>query len=98
MSLGARRDYHEFLTTPIIRQALTVIVPEYDRVALVLTKPVRAGLHSLAQGTLLQAFALTVGIGRIAEDPVSLTNSGPPSLINTGTESHEPQSVIQGSA
>ena len=71
MSLGARRDYHEFLTTPIIRQALTVIVPEYDRVALVLTKPVRAGLHSLAQGTLLQAFALTVGIGRIVEDPVN---------------------------
>ena len=71
MSLGARRDYYEFLTTPIIRQALTVIVPEYDRVALVLTKPVRAGLHSLAQGTLLQAFALTVGIGRIVEDPVN---------------------------
>ena len=31
--LGARRDYHAFLTTPIIRQALTVIVPQYDRVA-----------------------------------------------------------------
>ena len=71
MSLGARRDYHEFLTTPIIRQALTVVVPEYDRVAPVLTKPVRAGLHSLVQGSLLQAFALTVGIGRIVEDPVN---------------------------
>ena len=33
MSLGARRDYHAFLTTPIIRQALTVIVSEYDHVA-----------------------------------------------------------------
>ena len=29
------------------------------------------GLHSLAQGSLLQGFALTTGIGRIAEDPVA---------------------------
>lgn len=71
MSLGARRDYHAFLTTPIIRQALTVIVAEYDHVAPVFVKPVRSGLHALAQGSLLQAFALTVGIGRIAEDPVA---------------------------
>jgi len=70
LSLGARRDYHAFLTTPIIRQALTPIVPQYDRVAPVLTKPVRPGLHSLAQGSLLQTFALAVGIGRLAEDPV----------------------------
>ena len=70
MSLQTRRDYHEFLTTPIIRQALTVVVPEYDQVAPVLTKPVRPGLHALAQGSLLQCFALTVGIGRIIEDPV----------------------------
>lgn len=73
MSLGARRDYHTFLTTPIVRQALTVIVPEYDHVAPVLAKPVRPGLHALAQGSLLQAFALTVGIGRFAEDPVART-------------------------
>lgn len=71
LSLGARRDYHTFLTTPIIRQALAVVVPEYDRVAPLLTKPVRPGLHALAQGSLLQAFALTVGIGRIVEDPVA---------------------------
>ena len=71
MSLGARRDYHAFLTTPIIRQALTVVVPEYDRAAPVLTKPVRPGLHSLAQGSLMQAFALTVGIGRLVDDPVN---------------------------
>ena len=71
MSLGARRDYHEFLTTPIIRQALTVVVPEYDKVAPVLTKPVRPGSHSLAQGSLLQAYALSIGIGRIVKDPVS---------------------------
>lgn len=70
MSLQTRRDYHEFLTTPIIRQALTVVVPEYDAVAPVLAKPVRSGLRSLAQGSLLQAFALAVGIGRIAETPV----------------------------
>ena len=35
-----------------------------------LAKPVRPGLHSLAQGSLLQCFALTTGIGRIIEDPV----------------------------
>jgi len=28
MSLGARRDYQAFLSTPIIRQALAVVVPE----------------------------------------------------------------------
>lgn len=71
MSLQTRRDYHAFLTTPIIRQALTVVVPEFDAVAPVLAKPVRPGLHSLAQGSPLQVFALTVGIGRIAEDPVA---------------------------
>ena len=71
MSLGTRRDYHDFLTTPIIRQALTVVMPEYDRVAPILTKPVRPGPNALAQGSLLQAFALTVGIGRILEDPVA---------------------------
>ena len=71
MPLGARRHYHEFLSAPITRQALPVIVPEYDRVAPVLTKPVRPGLHGLAQGSLLQSFALTVGIGRILEDPVA---------------------------
>jgi len=70
MSLQTRRDYHEFLTTPIIRQALTVVVPEYDEVAPVLTKPVRPGLFGLAQGSLLQALALTVGIGRVVESPV----------------------------
>ncbi|MEM6663881.1 MAG: TniQ family protein [Pseudomonadota bacterium] len=72
MSLQTRRDYHEYLTMPIIRQALTVIVPEYDQVAPVLAKPVRPGMHSLAQGSLLQGFALSVGIGRIVEDPVAL--------------------------
>jgi len=70
MSLQTRRDYHDFLTTPIIRQALTVVVPEYDEVAPVLTKPVRPGLFRLAQGSLLQALALTVGIGRVVESPV----------------------------
>ena len=70
MSLQTRRDYHAFLSTPIIRQALPVIVPEYDQAAPVLAKPVRPGLHGLAQGSLLQAFALTVGLGRILGNPV----------------------------
>ena len=71
MSLGVRRAYHEFLTTPIIRQALAVVVPEYDEVVPILVKPVRPSLHALAQGSLLQAFAVTAGIGRIAGDPVT---------------------------
>jgi hypothetical protein len=71
MSLQTRRDHHAFLTTPITRQALAVVVPEHNRVAPVLAKPVRPGLHGLAQGSLLQGFALTVGIGRVAEDPVN---------------------------
>jgi hypothetical protein len=70
MSLKDRRDYQDFLTTPILRQALTVVVPEYDQVAPVLAKPVRPGLHALAQGSLLQCFALTVGVGRIIDDPI----------------------------
>lgn len=71
MSLGARRDYHAFLTRPIIRQALAVVVPEYDQVAPVLTKLARPGLYGLGHGSLLQTFALTIGISRIAEDPVT---------------------------
>jgi len=71
MSLDARRDYHRFLNTPIVRQALTVIVPEYDQVAPILTKPVCPGPYGLAQGSLLQTFALTIDISRIGDDPVT---------------------------
>jgi len=70
LSLAARRDNHGFLNTPIARQALLVVVPEYDRAAPLLTKPVRAGLSALAQGSLLQAYALSVGLGRLVADPV----------------------------
>lgn len=70
LSLEARRANHDFLTRPIARQALLIVVPEYDRVAPVLAKPVRAGLLSLAQGSLLQNFALTAGLGRMSTDPV----------------------------
>jgi hypothetical protein len=70
LSLEARRANHDFLTRPIARQALLVVVPEYDRVAPVLAKPVRTGLFSLAQGSLLQNYALAVGIGRLSADPV----------------------------
>lgn len=54
LSLEARRANHDFLTLPIARQALLVVVPEYDRAAPVLAKPVRPGLLALAQGSLLQ--------------------------------------------
>lgn len=70
LSLEARRANHDFLTRPIARQALLVIVPEYDRVAPVLGKPVRLGLLALACGSLLQNYALTIGVGRLAADPV----------------------------
>lgn len=49
---------------------MTVVVPEYFQVAPVLAKLVRPGHHALAQGSLLQCFAITVGIGRIIEDTV----------------------------
>lgn len=47
-----------------------MIVPEYDRVAPILGKPVRPGLLALARGSLLQNYALTAGVGRLAADPV----------------------------
>jgi hypothetical protein len=70
LSLQARRANHGFLTCPIARQALLVVVPEYDRVAPVLAKPVRSGLFSLTQGSLLQNYALAVGVGRLSADTV----------------------------
>lgn len=75
LSLAARRANHDFLTQPIARQALLVVVPEYDRVAPVLAKPVRPGLFSLAQGSLLQNYALAVGVGRLCADPVGCATS-----------------------
>lgn len=70
LSLEARRANHEFLTRPIVRQALLVVVPEYDRAAPLLAKPMRPGLFALAQGSLLQNYALAVGVGRLTADPV----------------------------
>ena len=70
LSLEARRANLDFLTRPIARQALLVVVPEYDRVAPVLGKPVRPGLMALARGSQLQNYALTIGVGRLAADPV----------------------------
>jgi hypothetical protein len=70
MSLADRRAYHGFLTRPIARQAMLVVVPEYDRVARVLAKPVRSGLRALACGSLLQNYALAIAIARLMESPV----------------------------
>ena len=52
------------------RYAFLLVVPEYDRVAPVFDRPVRAGVSSLTRGSLLQKYALTVALGRIATDPV----------------------------
>jgi hypothetical protein len=70
LSLEARRANHGFLTQPITRQALLVVTPEYNRFAPVLTKPVRPGLEALARGSLLQNYALSVGLARLIENPV----------------------------
>lgn len=70
LSLQARRANHDFLTRPIARQALLVVVPEYDRAAPLLTKPVRSGLFGPVQGSLLQNYAIAVGVGRLMVDPV----------------------------
>ena len=70
LSLEARRANHAFLTLPITRQALLVAAPEYNRFAPVLAKPVRPGLASLAGGSLLQNYALAVGVARLTENPV----------------------------
>lgn len=70
LSTEARRANHAFLTQPITRQALLVVVPEYDRFAPVLAKPVRVGLDALAGGTLLQNYALAVAVARLTENPV----------------------------
>lgn len=70
LSLAARRDNHGFLNTRIARQALLIVVPEYDNAAPLLTKPVRTGLFALAQGSLLQTYALSAGVGRLVAYPV----------------------------
>jgi len=70
LSLEARRANHAFLTRPIARQALLVAAPEYNRFAPVLAKPVRSGLAALAGGSLLQNYALAVGVARLTENPV----------------------------
>ncbi|MCQ4191499.1 TniQ family protein [Methylocystis suflitae] len=70
LSLEARRANHAFLIRPIVRQALLVVAPEYDRFAPVLAKPVRPGLAALACGSLLQNYALAVGVARLTENPV----------------------------
>ena len=65
LSLEARRAYRDFLEFPIAREALLAVVPEYDRIAPPLAKPVRVGLQGLADGSLLQNFALVVALARL---------------------------------
>ncbi len=70
LSLEARRAYRDFLEFPIARQALLAVVPEYDRIAPPLAKPVRVGLQGLADGSLFQNFALVVALARLTLAPV----------------------------
>lgn len=68
LSLQERFYNQAFLSHRIRRQALLLIVPDYDRVAPFLTKPVPFGLTALAEASLLQAYALTIGVGRLTLD------------------------------
>ncbi len=70
LSLEERRAYRGFLEFPIARQALLVVVPEYDRVAPPLAKPVRIGVKGLSDGSLLQNFALAAALARLTLAPV----------------------------
>ena len=69
LSLEARRAHRGFLEFPIARQALLAVVPEYDRIAPPLAKPVRAGLQGLANGSLLHNFALAAALARLTLAP-----------------------------
>ena len=64
------RMRHEALRRPIARQALALVVPEYDRAAPVFTKAAAPGLTALTRGSLLQTYALAVGLGRLIANPV----------------------------
>jgi len=66
-----RHMFREALNRRIPRQALAIVVPEYDRAAPVFTKAAPPGLAALAQGSLLQTYALAVGMGRLIEQPVT---------------------------
>ena len=66
-----RHMFREALNRLVPRQALAIIVPEYDRMAPVFTKAAPPGLAALARGDLLQTYALAVGLGRLIENPVA---------------------------
>ncbi|MGC1860616.1 MAG: TniQ family protein [Methylocystis sp.] len=66
-----RHMFREALNRLIPRQALAIVVPEYDRAAPVFTKAAPPGLAALARGSLLQTYALAVGLGRLIEEPVT---------------------------
>ena len=66
-----RHMFREALNPLILRQALAIVVPEYDRAAPVFTKAAPPGLAALARGPLLQTYALAVGLGRLIEKPVT---------------------------
>jgi len=65
------RMFHEALRRPIARQALALVVPEYDRAAPVLAKAAAPGLAALARGSPLQSYALAAGLGRLIANPVA---------------------------
>lgn len=69
-SLQAGGVDHELFSRPIVRQALLVVVPEYDHAAQLPAQPLRSGFAALAHGSLLTNYALAVGLGRLDEHPV----------------------------
>ena len=69
LSLEARRAHRGFLEFPIARQALLVVVPEYDRIAPPLVEARAGRLQGLANGSLLQNFALAAALARLTLAP-----------------------------
>lgn len=70
LSLAERRDYAVVLNRPVRRQALLALVPDYDRAAPAFGRELANGLSALARGSLLQCYAMVVGLGRLSADPV----------------------------
>ncbi|MCI4680754.1 TniQ family protein [Rhodoblastus acidophilus] len=62
---------NQVIQRPVARQALLVVVPEYDRVAPLLDKPASPALTELARGSILRNYALAIAIARLADDPAA---------------------------
>ncbi len=70
LSQSAQGD-NQGIQRPIARQALLVVVPEYDRVAPLLDKPAAPALTELARSSILRNYALAIAIARLTDAPAA---------------------------